>query len=556
MRECIDNSNHEVSTVNKFRSHFLFPILFVLVLLGVFGVRSLIASASDPLQISENNPYPNCRYGVATLGNDQVQWVDDLGAGWHLNFGLTSASATNGAEFVRVIKVKQDKTASGDYLPSYTVTPPLTDSGLGQLVDAYPGSLWIVGNEVDRGPDPGLTTVDQGDMYPGMYARAYHDVYHFIKARDPLAQVGNSALVQITPGRLAYLDKVWNAYLTNYGAPMPVDVWNMHIYILPEVNPQGEPNAIANVALGTDPALGRMESYDPDGPGPLTAADTCARDDVYCFAEHDDLSVFAEHVVGMRTWMHEHGYRHRPLILSEFSILYPYENDGATCFLRDEFGQCFTPERVRRFMDSTFAYLETATHPQLGYPADNNRLVQQWLWFSVHNSGVGYVSNLINNASPPALNGNGQNFRTHVLNQPNYINLFPSFSGSTAAKTDGIGTVDVTLTALVGNNGTQTAGAFNVTFYKDAALSQAIGSTTIPAASSSYPGMTGCARRTLPATITWNDLTPGVHRFWVKVDSANQIPENVPGSNGEADNVMSGIVIVDGDELYLPAVLR
>ncbi|HET6446277.1 MAG TPA: hypothetical protein VFI27_17045, partial [candidate division Zixibacteria bacterium] len=211
----------------------------------------------------------SCRHGVAALGDHQVDWVDDFGAGWYLNFGTSSVSAPNNAEFTPVIKVKQDKTDLGEYLPTFSISPPLTDNGLGVVVDNRRGALWIVGNEVDRGPDPGEIIVDQGDTYPEIYARAYHDVYHFIKNRDPLAQIANSGLVQVTPGRLQYLDIMWNTYADLFGTAMPVDVWNMHIYILPEVNRAGQPNSIANVALGTDPSLGRMESYDPDGDGPL-----------------------------------------------------------------------------------------------------------------------------------------------------------------------------------------------------------------------------------------------------------------------------------------------
>ena len=50
-------------------------------------------------------------------------------------------------------------------------------------------------------------------------------------------------------------------------------------------------------------------------------------------------------------------------------------------FYTDEYGVGFPPSRVIAFMNPLFNYLETAQDPNLGYPADNNRLVQQWLWF-------------------------------------------------------------------------------------------------------------------------------------------------------------------------------
>jgi hypothetical protein len=335
---------------------------------------------------------------------------------------------------------------------------------------------------------------------------------------------------------------------------MPVDVWNMHLYVLPEVNPSGMPNAVANVALGTDPALGRSESYDPDGPGPLGPSNTCALDKVYCFAEHDDIDVFAEQVVAMRAWMASHGYRETPLILSEFGMLYPYVDDGGSCFLQDEFGNCFTPPRVATFLQQSTAYLKNATSPTLGYPPDNNRLVQQWLWFSVYNGGVGYVSNLITNTNPPTLSSIGQTFQSIVAAEPSYVNLYPERVNAPVAFAGGTGLATVQLTAWAGNNGTRTAGAYDVTFYEDQSLSQSIGTVTVPGPGPSFPGTLGCARRTVAVSVDWHDLTPGLHRFWVKVDSGNAIGENPPGQDGEADNVLQGIVVVDPSQVGLPLV--
>ena len=148
--------------------------------------------------------FPSCRYGVnygSSVDNaSQVEWLDDLGSGWHANFGTDAGGeAPNGSEFVPLIWVQQHKQGS-TYLPTYSVTPPLTDAGLGQLIDARPGALWIVGNEVDRGAELGVTP--QGDTLPHIYAKVYHEVYHFIKNRDPTALVAKSGLVEVTPGRL------------------------------------------------------------------------------------------------------------------------------------------------------------------------------------------------------------------------------------------------------------------------------------------------------------------------------------------------------------------
>lgn len=484
----------------------------------------------------------NCRYGVATLSVPQVDWVDNLGAGWYLNFGPSTAPATNSAEFSPVISVRQNKDANGNYLSTYSVTPPVTESGLGNLVDSRPNAMWLIGNEVDRGPDPGQTTGGQGDTYPAVYARAYHEIYHFIKQRDPSAQVANSALVQVTPGRLQYLDLMWQAYKTRYGRTMPVDVWNMHLYILPEVNPSGDPNGIANVALGTDPALGRRES---GGNGNL-----CPQTNVYCIAEHDDINVFAEQVVAMRTWMKNHGQRNKPLVISEFSILYPYEDDGGSCYLQDEFGNCFTSQRVTNFLNSSFNYLKNATDPNLGYPKDGNRLIQQSLWFSVNNqNSVGNVSDLVRN---DALTQVGAAYKNFVAAQPTNVNLFVDNVNNPTAFTGGGGTANVQLKVTIRNGGSVAPGSnFFITFYKDAALTQPIGTTSIAAPGPTNAGMTGCSRLTKTASITWNNLSPGVHKFWVKVDSTNAVIEI-----SESDNIGSGTAFVNASQAFIPVTRR
>jgi hypothetical protein len=273
------------------------------------------------------------------------------------------------------------------------------------------------------------------------------------------------------------------------------------------------------------------------------------------------MQAFAEQIVRMRQWMLEHGYRNKPLLVSEYSLLYPYDVDGATCFIEDEYGNCFTPSRVQTFMTNTFNYLSAATDPNLGYPADNNRLVQQWLWYSVKNtgsqSGVGEVSNLVSNVSTGELSALGQLFRTSVENAPKYVNLYPAQVNSPYAFTNGAGTVTVTLTAEVGNNGTVTAGAFDVTFYSDSGLNNPIGTVNVPAQSSNFTGMTGCATRNVSVSVPWEDLGPGLRSFWVKVDSGNIIGEAPPGQDGEADNVMRGTVFVDPfQQSFLPVTPR
>src|SRR5690606_37943628 len=240
---------------------------------------------------TEQGTGPNCRYGASSGSLSEAPFMSELGLGWIINFGSSPHWVLPpDIEYVPMIRMKQDKDVGGNRLPSYTIsTHPLTHApgGLGPLLLNYPGRLWIVGNEVDR-------EHWQDDMEPAIYAQAYHDVYHFIKQRDPSAQVAVAGLVQVTPNRLEYLDLVWQSYIDQFGPPMPVDVWTFHVYILPEakLNEQGDiVGANASIAVGTNCYLNRNLAdcahikWESGGNASL-----CAQASVYCFAEHDDMS--------------------------------------------------------------------------------------------------------------------------------------------------------------------------------------------------------------------------------------------------------------------------
>lgn len=515
----------------------LFFVLLPLTVTIVFLTSAQAVAQSNSNKIikvinEETVVGPNCRYGVASWNSAHNSFISELGAGWVQSFGLNNPGVPSGVEFVATIRLNQLRDQDGKRLNEYELAhTELTDSGLGALVDANPGRLWLVGNEVDR-------FFHQDDIMPQLYAEAYHDVYWFIKDRDPTAQVAISGLVQVTPGRLQYLDIVLDTYLEKYGTPMPVDVWNMHIYILPERRRTSTPpyyeHSSAAIALGTDPELAIWES---DG----TPAQ-CPQEDVYCFAEHDDINIFIQQVRNMRQWMKERGQRNKPLIMTEFSLLYPYTIDsGGSCFLQDEFGNCFTPQRTSDFMTAVFNYLESATDPNIGYPLDNNRLVQQWLWYAM-NDGLDGTPNKLVNDSATALTLMGTTYKNYVAGQPLSTNLiadrafYPIAVGQTAA--------DIGV-SFRNNGNAKINQSFTVTFYSDTALSNEIGSVTVPAT------VNGCAREAYTATVNWSGLQPGVNRYWAVIDSQSNITEA-----DEDDNLVSGYVLVDPDQIYLPFVQR
>jgi hypothetical protein len=314
----------------------------------------------------------------------------------------------------------------------------------------------------------------------------------------------------------------------------------MHVYALPEVHPDGTPNGIANVALGSDPAIGKRSSDgDPNA---------CSDPDVYCFAEHDDLSIFAEQIRAMRQWMANHGQRQKPLIVTEYSILLPYElKDGVCEFLIDENGECFTPTRVSKFMDGSFDYLNSAIDPTLGYSLDNNRMVQQVMWFAVHSSGAGASSNLVKD-DLVTLTQIGQTFQIRALSETAYRNLLVDHVQNVAVKAGPSGTATAEIAVTFRNNGnTKVNQPFTVTFYKDAARTMPIDSVSFTAA------VPGCTSRAYAASVEWPGLAKGTHQYWVHIDSTNSIVES---PSDDTDNIGSGWVFVVDDQVLVPVVRR
>lgn len=514
--------------------HRSLTIMSLVIALLALSVSFVSAEGITPASAPLANP-PSCRYGAAAFNTTQTQqWSGPFNLGWFVNFGVWGLPCPEAVEFVPIIRIKQQKIGC-TRLSGYDFSPALTDSELGAVIRRRPGALWIVGNEPDRGPNPEDTECtdyrSQDDTAPEVYARAYAEAYGFIKRIDPTAQVATAGLVQVTPGRLQYWDIVWRTYQALYGMDMPVDAWSMHLYAMPEARWDGQPNSTANVAIGTDPALAIRESNG--------IPERCPDPNVYCYAEHDDMTEFARQVVLMRQWMKDHGQQNKPLLLTEYSILYPH-------YIQDEFGNSFTPARVAAFADNSLRYLDTAADPALGYPKDGYRLVQRWLWFSVQLKGVGYVSNLLNDALTD-MTVVGQTFANRAAAAPRTLNLFPKRThGKVGLTSNGNGTRDAWLTAEVRNAGSvPTTASFTARFYRDAGLTSLIGSATVPG------DLGGCESEGALVHVVWPNLTPGEHTFWVKVDADGAI-----GETQEDDNVMQGKVRVYQHGVAVPLSFR
>jgi hypothetical protein len=283
------------------------------------------AGAGAPRQIPEATLGPDrsrvC-VGVPVGEMADYDW-DDAVPGLYLNWRVVAEPpAAGGARLGQMVRTYGD-----------SIVPTLDE--IQTAARRNPGSLWLVGNEPD--------VVAQDNATPEQYARSYELVYRAIKQADSSAQVAIAGVAQPTPLRMAYLDRVLDAYRQLYGTQMPVDVWNVHAYILRE----------------------QRDSWGAGIP-PGMAGD---QGKLYEIKDHADMAIFRQQIADFRRWMAYRGQRDKPLLISEYGILMP-----------EDYG--FPPELVSRFMVDTFDYFLTARDPETGDPADDNRLVQTFCWFS------------------------------------------------------------------------------------------------------------------------------------------------------------------------------
>ena len=311
---------------------------FVLVgatIIVAFGVPRYagFTSGPGPRPLSETT-----RFGM----NGQIfpDDVEQLNIGWYTDWlHAVSPSQPSGVEYAQMIRLRDDPSD-----PPYDYWPPDWDT-VAAAVAANPGALWLIGNEPDhRGQDNCLAWE---------FASRYHECYTFIKARDPTARVTPAGIVQATPLRLHWLDDVLVAYQTSYGLPMPVDGWQMHAQILCET-----------CGWGATYPPGMAEYQQSEGR-------------YYSSQDAADVSIFIEQIVAFRTWMRDNGYRDKPLIISEYGVLQP-----SGCGYVGGGDVALGNQMVKDFMTGTFDYCLQAVDSAIGYPADGDRLVQRWAWYS------------------------------------------------------------------------------------------------------------------------------------------------------------------------------
>ena len=507
------------------------------------GIRRDTAPYPDGVSQTQSAP-PLCRLGMDVVSRPVDAYPYDslarLRAGWYFNWSTSyDPPEPNGMRFAQSVFVKQWKwndglVLYGEDVPyaepyTYTVRPAIPD--IQNIAAANPGSLWLLGNEIERRDwtSDGFSA-GQNEILPEVYAWAYHELYTAIKDVDPTARVANGSIIVPTPLRLQYMTRMWDEYLRRYGEPMPVDVWHIHTYLGPEKRHFWG----IEIPAGIDADVG-MFYFDGDV--------------TQCKLVNKDFSYVPGLVRDFRAWMKERGQQNKPLIISEFGVSMP------DWVLPGE----FTPEKIRdEYMLPALTFMLTATDLDVGYPADEYRLVQSAWWWSLDGDGGKYEGGTFY----PAFNGNllwsglgppthspnpmgvsllGSYWTSYASTLTENVNLRPLRVGGSAFSAAGE-PVTVTVRVQLSNSGDiAVTQPFSVTLYDGG--DQQIGSFLVDS-------LEGCGA-TAEAFVTWPGVEPGAHAVRVRVDPTDQISEA-----RENDNEMDGVVLVATYRVHLPGVLR
>lgn len=415
-----------------------------------------------------NDKLSFCRLGIN--GHLRSYPIRPLRLGWFLDYGATGVSRPlDRLSYFPMVRLEQ----IGDgYIFAFSHKGEAVSAGqLQSIIAGRPGTYWFIGNEPDR-------RQAQDDIEPQVYAKAYHDLYHLIKTQDPTAKVVAGTIVQPTPLRLEYLDKILQSYQASYQVPMPVDAWAFHNFILNEVKGKWG----ADIPPGSNATVGMQIEAD----------------------ETADIEVFKQQVINFRQWMADRGYRNTPAFLSEFGVLLPEH-------LYPE----FSVEFVNEFMNETFTFLLNATDPNTGYPGDENRLVQRFAWYSMDDN-ITHNGFLFDRSKAPenARNEMGNNFVNFANSIEERVDFFPVSARVVGNPNASQGTTTVTLEAIVGNSGNLgTVAQASVRFYNGDPNSGGvqIGKTR-------NVQLQGCGEQARVQT-EWGNVAPGNYTLFVQVST-------------------------------------
>lgn len=472
---------------------------------GLAAALVCILLATAPVAAQDDTHI--CRLGVNVFHHRPATFdLRSLRAGWYVDgWAWSTATRPNGIEYVLTVQLESNSEGG------YAIQPE--EAYLATALAANPGATWIIGNEPDR-------RHYQNDILPELYATAYHDLYAWIKERDPAARVFAGAIVQPSPLRLEYLDRVLASYRAQFGTALPADGWSIHNHILNERSCDYYQDS--NICWGADIPPG------------IDAVDGMVIDQ----SQHGDLAIFEAQVRRFRAWMADNGYRSLPLYVSEYGILLPERNG-------------FPPSSVTAFMDATFDFLLTATDAETGYATDDNRLVQRSAWYAAlsrppFNGSLFASTSLTDSMAPPfVLSELGTAYQAYATTLTTTSNIaLLDFAVTPALPPAATAPVTVTLAATVANRGNGLAAQpVTVDFYAGGEPGQ--GGKLIATETVTVAGC-GDARTVM---VTWPALTP---EEFAGGDIVAVAQATDAGSSGGARATHLFLFVTD--ELYLPAI--
>jgi len=435
-------------------------LLLVLILGGLGGPAAEGMAPAAAAPVLPGVCSDSDRFGIASVQHRVESYdVESLHTGWSSNFWVEAAPPRPAdmafVQIIRLCEAPGDANRPCGSCPGFATCP--TWWQLEAAVQANPGAIWLIGNEPDS------MSEGQDNITPGRYAELYKVLHDWLKAHDPTSLVGIGGVVQPTPIRLAYLEAILDAYAAqNPGAPfMPIDVWNTHNYVLRERRYGLGDDWGAGVPPGDFPDEGIL--YDLDEHVQMDPCDPQEEPwDPYCA----DKIGWKQHLINLRQFMAEHGYRERPLIISEYGILMPAE-----------YGYPWATTVA--FLEATFDWLLTATDGATGYPADGNRLVQGWAWWPFDFTQFGGMDGEAHVFWPPTyeLTELGEAYAAYTEG------LTAPYAGSVDLRVlwvqDGVpepagGGVDVPIVATIDNAGDSAtwSGPVTVRMYRNGALAE------------------------------------------------------------------------------------
>lgn len=490
------------------------PYWVALLILGMSGqwfFGNFTAKAADVAKPTEPNAQtPLCRFGVndPAQSNAPITSFDTaaLRIGWYIDYQASPAPLRpNGIKYTPLIRLQQTGSDSYAYSPS--------GATLQQAIAGNLGTDWFIGNEPDR-------MSYQDDMTPALYARAYHELYHLIKTADPTAHIFAGSIVQPTPLRLQYLDKVLSSYVQQFGEALPVDGWAIHNFILNE----------ASCNHYKDSSI----CWGADIPPTIAAIDGLRIE----LKDNDNFELFKQQIVRFRQWLAQRGYAGKPVYLSEYGVLMPNIFSPPADF---------PPSRVNAFMNKTFDYLLNITDPILGDPDDNYRLIQRFSWYSTSDNVNfnGYLFERASTTAPFQLSPMGRNYANY-----------------TAALT---ATTDLAVTQVMVNPPAPLMNSGEVTFTLKARIANS-GQTGVPQSAvvrffdkdpksggvqigkDQTVTLVGCGDSAEVST-QWPRIAPANYQIYISVD-----PDNTLTEVNKKNNIKSQSVFFATSQLFLPII--